>query len=61
MKARRSKSTIEKEKHAKAMRKIDAAFKRRNTGMTGVDGLRNKKWRIAAAERDLTAGEDDKW
>lgn len=39
--------------------KIDQACKK--TGMEGVRGKRNKKWRIAEAERKLSMNTDEIW
>ena len=44
-----------------ACRKIDRAFNRKARKMRGEGHERNKAWRIAQAERDMTLPDDQNW
>ena len=50
-----------KTEQQKTIAKIEEAFARKASDMHGVQQSRNKRWRIAEAERKLTVGEDDCW
>lgn len=58
---KRKGETVESFNHRLAMAKIDAAFERKASALHGVGGSRNKRWRIAEAERKLTVDEYELW
>lgn len=58
---KRKGETDEAFRHRVAMVRIDDAFKRKASGMHGVGHSRNKRWRIAETERELTVDEKDWW